>query len=64
MFYMKKTLALITFTVLVILAGCQGVDDRKNDIEHYPTYDTSGFQEHINDPDTSSHVSNTPSENK
>lgn len=61
---MKKTLPFVALVILVFLAGCQGVDDRKNDVEHYPTYDTSGFQEHINDPDTSSHVSKTPSENK
>lgn len=61
---MKKSFLVIALSVLIFLAGCQGVDDRKNDVEHYPTYDTSGFQEHINDPDTSSHVSNTPSENK
>lgn len=54
---MKKTILIICSTVVFVFGGTScGTKDNKNEVEHYPTYDTTDKPEQINSAkDTSSH---------
>jgi hypothetical protein len=53
---MKKTILIILATGAIILLSSCGAKDNKNELEHYPTYDTTQKMENLNNgnPDSSS----------
>jgi hypothetical protein len=50
---MKKINLLFTLVFPVVFTGCySGADDHKNDVDPYPTYDTTNKMERINSDGT------------
>lgn len=47
-YFIKKTTASIAALLLTICVSCYSKDD-KNEVEHYPTTDTTQHMEHKND---------------